>query len=45
MEETIHDLVQQKIQEVLRACGIVGCGADKFMHEVAAISRVGVSSC
>ena len=34
MKETIHDLVQQKIQEVLRACGIVECGADKFMHGV-----------
>jgi hypothetical protein len=44
-EATIHDLIQQKIQEVLRACVIVECGADKFTLEVAAISIVGVWSC
>jgi hypothetical protein len=45
MEKAIQNLLQQKIQEVLRACGINECGNDPFADEVAAISKVGASPC
>ena len=43
MEDVIQDLVRQKIQEVLQACGIDRYGTEIVTHEVAAISRVGLS--
>jgi hypothetical protein len=43
MEKAIQNLLQQKIQEVLRACGINECGHDSFVDEVAAISKAGAS--
>jgi hypothetical protein len=43
MEKAIQNLLQQKIQEVLRACGINEYGDDQFRDEVVAISKAGVS--
>ena len=43
MEDAIQDLVRQKIQEVLRACGIDRYETETVTPGVAAISRFGLS--